>query len=171
MIVVLDIDGTLANNDHRAHLVDRKEDDARPKDWQAFLAPHLVAKDVVIEGAQRALEHFQKLNYKIMFLTGRNESLRETTAQWIFEKLGITVNDDTLLMRGAGNMMTAAAYKRESAQTIKSQSPMETFVFIDDDKYSWAGYSDIGIVLRAPQCWETIFPLNTEAEPVDVWRK
>ena len=171
MIIVLDIDGTLANNDHRAHHVDRAEDDARPKDWQAFLAPHLVAKDVVIEGAMKALEHFQLLKYKIMFLTGRNESLRDVTTQWIFEKLGIEVNDDTLLMRGTGNMMTAAAYKRESAQSLRSQFPVETFVFIDDDKYSWQGYADIGVVLKAPECWAVIFPSTTEAEPVDVWRK
>jgi predicted secreted acid phosphatase len=166
MVIVLDIDGTIANNDHRAHHVDGEK-----KDWATFLKPHLVAKDVLIEGAQRALEHFRKLNYRIIFLTGRNESLRETTTEWIQAQLGIEVNDDTLFMRGAGNMMTAAAYKRESAQNLKSQFPRETFVFIDDDKYSWQGYSDIGIVLRAPQCWETIFPLNTEAEPVDVWRK
>jgi len=171
MIIVFDIDGTVANNDHRAHHVDRAEGDARPKDWQQFLAPHLVAKDVLIEGTRRAVEHFQLLSYKIVFLTGRNENLREVTATWIFEKLGIDVTDDNLIMRGAGNMMTAAAYKRESAQVLRSQFPRETFVFIDDDKYSWAGYADIGLVLKAPECWDVIFPHNTEAEPVDVWRK
>ena len=171
MIIVLDIDGTLANNDHRAHLVDRKEDDKTPKNWVEFLKPHLVAKDVVIKGAMKALEHFQLLKYKILFLTGRHEGLRDVTTQWIFEKLGIEVNDDTLLMRGAGNMTTAASYKREQAQGLRSQFPAETFVFIDDDKYSWQGYADIGLVLRAPECWETIFPQTTEAEPVDVWRK
>ena len=166
MIVVLDIDGTIANNDHRAHHVDGEK-----KDWAAFLKPHLVAKDVLIEGAQRGLGHFQKLNYRIIFLTGRNESLRDTTTEWIQAQLGIDVDDDSLIMRGTGNMLTAAAYKRESAQNLKSRNPRETFLFIDDDKYSWAGYADIGVVLRAPQCWDTIFPLNTEAEPVDVWRK
>ena len=105
MIIVLDIDGTLANNDHRAHHVDREEGDKRPKDWNGFLKPHLVAEDVLIEGAQRAMEHFQLLNYKIMFLTGRNESIRAVTTEWIFKHLGITVDDDTLVMRGAGNMI------------------------------------------------------------------
>lgn len=171
MITVFDIDGTIANNDHRAHHVDREPGDDRPKDWQAFLQPHLVAKDTLIEGAQRAIQHFQTLGYKIIFLTGRNESLRDATAQWILEKLGIEVSDDTLLMRGTGNMMTAAHYKREAAQALKSQFPRETFVFIDDDKYSWAGYADVGLVLKAPECWDVIFPHNTEAEPVDVWRK
>jgi predicted secreted acid phosphatase len=166
MIVILDIDGTIANNDHRAHHVDGDK-----KDWTEFLKPHLVAKDVLIEGAQRAIEHFQLLNYKLMFLTARNESLRETTTLWIHEKLGVDVNDDSLIMRGAGNLMTAAAYKREQAQNLKSQYPTETFLFIDDDKYSWEGYADIGIVLRAPECWDTIFPTTTEVEPVDVWRK
>lgn len=171
MIIVLDIDGTIANNDHRAHHVDRADDDKRPKDWNEFLKPHLVAKDVLIEGVQRAMEHFQLLNYKIMFLTGRNDALREVTTRWIFEHLGIEVNEDRLVMRGVGNMMTAADYKRESAQNLKSRFPQETFLFIDDDKYSWAGYATVGLVLRAPECWDTIFPMTTEAEPVDIWRK
>lgn len=166
MIIVLDIDLTIANNDHRAHHVDGEK-----KDWDAFLAPHLVAKDVLVEGARRGIEHFQALNYQIMFLTGRNENLRDVTSQWLLTQLGIEVSDDSLLMRGAGNLMTAGAYKRESAQALKSRFPKETFVFIDDDKHSWAGYANIGIVLRAPQCWETIFPQNAEAEPVDIWRK
>lgn len=166
MIIVLDIDITIANNDHRAHHVDGEK-----KDWAAFLAPHLVAKDVLVEGAKRAIEHFQALNYKIIFLTGRNESLRDTTAEWLLKHLGIEVNDDSLLMRGAGNMMTAATYKRQSAQMLKSRYPAETFLFVDDDKFSWAAYAEIGLVLKAPECWETIFPHNAETEPVDIWRK
>lgn len=171
MIVVLDIDGTLANNDHRAHHVDRAEGDATPMDWVTFLKPHLVAKDVLVEGAQKGVEHFQHLGYKIMFLTARHESLREVTAQWLFEKLGIEAGEDELIMRGNGNMLTSGGFKREVAQGLKSQFPREPFIFIDDDKYTWAGFADIGLVLRAPQCWDVIFPTTTEAEPVNIWRK
>ncbi len=166
MIIVIDIDGTVANNDHRAHHVDTDK-----PNWEEFLKPHLVAKDTLVPGAKKALEHFEALRYKIVFLTGRNEGLRPTTAQWIQDHLGIEVNDDTLIMRNAGNMLRASEYKREQAQALKSENPMEQFLFIDDDKYSWASYSDIGVVLRAPECWDTIFPTTNEVEPADVWRK
>lgn len=171
MIVVLDIDGTLANNDHRAHHVDRAEGDARPKDWEGFLAPHLVAKDVLIEGAARAVQHFLDLKYRVLFLTGRNEGLRSVTTQWIKEKLDIDATDDTLTMRPPGNMMTATKYKREQIINIKQEFPKEPLLFIDDDKYMWPVYAEFGIVLRAPECWNVIFPVNAEVEPVDVWRK
>lgn len=166
MIIVIDIDGTVANNDHRAHHVDT----AKPN-WEAFLQPHLVAKDTLVPGAKKAIEHFQELRYKIVFLTGRNEGLRPTTSQWIQEHLGIEVNDDTLIMRNTGNMLKASEYKREQAQGLKSNNPVEQFLFIDDDKYSWRSYSDIGVVLRAPECWDSIFPTTDDVEPADVWRK
>lgn len=167
MIIVIDIDGTVANNDHRAHHVDNK-----PKpNWEAFMQPHLVAKDTLVPGAKKAIEHFQELRYKVIFLTARHEGLRATTTQWIQEHLGLEVNDDTLIMRNAGNMLKASEYKREQAQSLKTEHPMEQFVFIDDDKYTWASYSDIGLVLRAPECWDSIFPETKEIEPADVWRK
>lgn len=166
MLIVIDIDGTVANNDHRAHHLEKSK-----PDWAAFLQPHLVAKDTLVPGARKAIEKFQDLRYKIVFLTSRNESLRPTTAQWIQDNLGFEVNDDTLIMRNAGNMLKTSEYKREQAQALRSAHPTEQFLFIDDDKYSWASYSDIGVVLRAPECWDTIFPTTNEIEPADVWRK
>lgn len=166
MIIVIDIDGTVANNDHRAHHVDN------PKpNWEAFMQPHLVAKDTLVPGAKKAIEHFQELRYRVVFLTGRHEGLRPTTSAWIQDHLGVEVNDDTLIMRNAGNMLKASEYKREQAQALKTEFPMEQFLFIDDDKYSWKSYADIGVVLRAPECWDSIFPTTDEVEPSDVWRK
>lgn len=171
MIIVSDIDSTVANNDHRAHFVDRKEGDDTPKDWKGFLQPHLVEKDTIVEGAERGFEHFKRLGYKILFLTGRNEGLRDVTAKWIKDKFDLDVDDDTLLMRGIGNMLTPVHYKREQLQALKTQYPRETFIFLDDDKYMWSVYAEFGVVLRAPECWDVIFPHNTEVEPVDQWRK
>jgi hydroxymethylpyrimidine pyrophosphatase-like HAD family hydrolase len=166
MIVVIDIDGTVANNDHRAHHIETKK-----PDWEAFLQPHLVAKDTLVPGAKKAIEHMATMRYKVVFLTGRHEGLRPTTTQWIQDNLGVEVNDDTLIMRNAGNLLKASEYKREQAQALRTEHPMEQFLFIDDDKYSWGSYADIGVVLKAPECWDVIFPKTDEVEPADLWRR
>lgn len=171
MIVVLDIDGTIANNDHRSHYVERKEGDETPKDWESFLQPHLVAKDTVVEGVATSVKHFQRLGYRIVFLTGRNEGLRKTTDAWIKEHLELDITEEQLIMRAAGNMMKPTEYKREQLIQLKSDYPNESFVFVDDDKFMWNVYAEFGVVLRAPECWNVVFPHTTEEEPSNIWRK
>lgn len=170
-VLVLDIDGTIANNDHRAHYVDRKEGDNTPKDWEGFLQPHLVGKDVLVEGAKAAIEHFLRLDYSVVFVTGRREALRDTTMRWIKEQLDIDATDTTLLMRPSGNMLKATEVKREAILALRDTYRNQPMIFVDDDKYMWPVYAEFGLVLRAPQCWESMFPHNAEVEPVDIWRK
>jgi predicted secreted acid phosphatase len=171
VIVVLDIDGTIANNDHRAHYVDRKEGDPTPKDWDGFLQPHLVAKDTIVRGAAKAIEHFTRLGYRLVFLTGRREELRKTTAFWLKERFDLDVTDDQLIMRPVGNMMKPTEYKREQIVNLRGEFPKETFLFVDDDQFMWSVYAEFGIVLRAPECWDNIFPVSVEEEPSNIWRK
>ncbi|MBA2706988.1 MAG: hypothetical protein H0U59_04190 [Gemmatimonadaceae bacterium] len=171
MIIVSDIDRTIANHEHRAHHVDREPDDKRPKDWEAFLAPHLVAKDTLVEGARKTFAHFTTLNYRIVFLTGRNEGLRLTTTLWLKEHLELDITEDQLTMRPPGNMMSPLQYKREQVVSLKRDYPNESFLFLDDDKYLWSMYAEYGLVLKAPECWESMFPVHTEVEPTDIWRR
>lgn len=171
IIAVIDIDGTVANNDHRAHHVDRKEGDDRPKDWEAFLQPHLVAKDTVVEGARKAIDHMKQLGWRFIFLTGRREELRKTTDAWIKEHLEIDLTEDQLIMRPVGNMMKPTEYKGQQLQTLKSENPGASFVFFDDDKFMWKIYAEYGLVLQAPECWNVVFPHTTEEEPSNIWRK
>lgn len=171
MIIVLDIDQTVADNHHRAHYVDREEGDKTPRDWEGFLQAHLVAKDTVVEGADEALKHFARLGYRLVFVTGRREELRKTTTFWLKEKFDIDVDDDSLLMRPAGNMMKPTEYKREQITALKTEFPNETFLFVDDDIFMGPVYAEFGIVLKAPECWNVIFPSTKEQEPSNQWRK
>jgi len=91
-IVIFDIDGTLANSDHRVHHV-RKEKGEK-KNWSAFFAeakndkPH---KHVV------TLNHFYAENgYTVVLCTGRPANLRMDTREWL-GKHGVVYNH--LLMR------------------------------------------------------------------------
>ena len=165
MVVVLDIDGTLANNDHRSHHVDCDN-----PNWDAFLAPDLVGKDIPFSGAIRAIKHFQALKYKLIFLTGRNEALRDTTMRWLLEHFELDVQESELYMRPLGNMLKPSEYKREQVLAIK-QDYGSDLVFIDDDKYLHAVYAEFGIALHAPECWVTMFPDHGELETETHWRK
>lgn len=165
MPIVIDIDGTLANNDHRSHFIEKQE----PADWTSFLRADLVAKDVPIEKTKRALQKLVELKSTIVFLTGRNEGLREVTKQWLFEHYDLDVKDEQLIMRPVGNMLNATQFKGEKIPEILRDFGSEA-VFIDDDKYMHAVYERFGIALKAPECWDVMFP-EFKLDPESYWRK
>jgi len=160
MFVVLDLDGTVADASHRAHYLEQT-----PKDWEAFFRPDLVIKDPVINGVTRVLTHFQDLKYDFVILTGRNESLRDTTTRWILENLNIEIPDTHLLMRPHGNMLNAAEYKKEQLLNFKQglENRDNGFLIIEDDAEACVALKDFGTVLHAPACWDLLFPVYKPA--------
>lgn len=157
MFVILDLDKTLADNSHRAHFVEKE-----PMNWDAFLSPGLVAQDTVVPGVERVLEKFAELKLDLVVLTGRTEDLRDTTMRWLLEKLGISLVDDHLLMRSSGNMLTDAEYKREQLLNFKQgiEDKSTPFLIIDDDSQATEMLSAYGVVLKAPECWNILFPAD-----------
>ena len=167
-ILVLDIDGTLANNDHRAHHVDREEGDDRPKDWVSFLSPSLVALDTVIEGAVPAVRHFERLGFHVVFLTGRDEKLREVTTAWIERHIGIKASTDELFMRPDGCLDKAPAFKNAQLDIFKGSAPDALFVVVDDEEHLWCNHA---LMLRAPGCWSSLFQPAKDDSHLSAWRK
>jgi hypothetical protein len=73
-VVISDIDGSLANIDHRVHL-------AQAGDWESF---HYFAKDdKVCEGARSMLTLFAKYGYEIVIITGRPLKWKGETELWL----------------------------------------------------------------------------------------
>jgi predicted secreted acid phosphatase len=164
MFVVLDLDKTLANTEHRIHHTEKT-----PKDWDAFLDPGLVIKDKVIAGAERVLTHFEDLRYTFVILTERHEGLRDTTMRWMQENLNINVPDTHLLMRPIGNMLNAAEFKREQLLNFRQglENKDTDFLIIDDDAAVAIALKDLGVVLKAPECWKFLFPIPEPVENQD----
>jgi hypothetical protein len=154
--VIIDIDGTVANNKHRAHYVEGKQ-----KDWDTFLRPDLVLKDTLIPGCARAIEKFQELKYEVVFVTGRHDPLRDATSRWLHEVLGYDATDSNLIMRSPGNMLNASEYKREQVMALKRERFVtgRGFLFLDDDPKALMMYAEYGIALKAPECWDLLFPV------------
>lgn len=79
--VVCDIDGVLADPEHRLHYLDQT-----PKDWDGFFA---AAKDdeprqVEIE-ILRLFATSTTFKYGICLLTGRSDQIEEVTTDWLLE--------------------------------------------------------------------------------------
>jgi len=168
MYAIIDIDGTLADNTHRSHFLEKEL-----KDWEGFLCPNRVAKDTVIPGAKRGLEQLRQLNTDLIFLTGRNEMLRDTTSVWLSQNFDIVVPEEWLLMRPVGNLLKPSEYKCAHIQNLVQTLQCDRgFLFIDDDPYMWPIYAQYGLVLKAPDCWTTLFPESPEDLPRETnWRK
>lgn len=92
MQVIFDIDGTLANIDHRRHWVTSK-----PKNWPAFSAA--MANDVPNTDVVWMLKSFYTSGATILVASGRNEDDRITTVTWLDNVAGIKGMYAKLYMR------------------------------------------------------------------------
>jgi len=77
-IVIVDIDGTLADGTHREHFI-RKT----PKDWKNYLGG--TSEDVPILHVFRWVQELSK-DHTIVIATGRMEERRQPTLEW-FERV------------------------------------------------------------------------------------
>lgn len=75
---IFDIDGTIANIDHRLHHITGKT-----KDWSAFYS--LCAEDQPIPHMIELAHHLERLA-PVLFVTGRSEECREATATWLHDQ-------------------------------------------------------------------------------------
>lgn len=91
-IVLVDLDGTLADGEHRLHHIRQI-----PRDWDGFYAechldtPHQEVIDLV---------NAMSAQYVIIILTARREETREVTEQWL-EVHEVTYN--AMIMRPEGH--------------------------------------------------------------------
>lgn len=74
-IVICDIDGTIANNDHRQHFLEGK------KDWDGFFSD--LINDKPIHQVIKKVIDLESQGNKIVFLTGRPERYSESTEKWL----------------------------------------------------------------------------------------
>ena len=133
MLLVLDIDGTIGDLSHREHMIDGIEEPTCEQ-WDAFLAPELVAEDIPLKPA--ALHYDEATGYfdQVIFLTSRPEYLRETTAAWLKKHFKVDVTEDTLFMRPDGDLRTSAALKKEALDgPITDLYGHTAWVLVDDE--------------------------------------
>ena len=124
-IIVCDLDGTLANCEHRVHHVQNK-----PKNWDAFYAG--VRGDTVNGPVLHVLDKFMSYEgaiYNIIFCSGRPERCRADTEAWIEEMCNL--NDFILLMREDGDYRDDYIVKQE---ILDQHIPKDRVLFVLDDR-------------------------------------
>ena len=117
---LFDLDGTLANGDHRVHLIR----DKTPKDWPAYFA-------ACVDDAP--IPHMIKLAWRlgslvdILIVTGRSDEVRAETMAWLHKHLGTWVLEQDVLMRKAG-------IKIEMLAVIRARGFEPIMAFEDRDR-------------------------------------
>lgn len=122
--VIVDIDGTLADVEHRVHHV-RKE----KKDWKSF--NESMDQDRLNHWCAKLILAMKSQGFDILFVTGRDENYRLKTQAWMKQH---QINYDKLFMRAAVDFRSDAEVKKEIyEQEIKGQWEV---VFVVDDRAS-----------------------------------
>lgn len=109
MLVVFDIDGTLANIEHRLDYVRSK-----PKNWRAFEAG--IPNDKVNEPVAKVFHALHNGENTLIFASGRNESSRGATVDWL--ELNGMGNYERLYMRSADDFRSDDVVKQEILDKI-----------------------------------------------------
>lgn len=119
-LVVVDIDGVVADVSHRLHLLDR-----RPRDWDQFFAAS--ADDPPLpEGV--ALVTGLPPGHALCWLTGRPERNRAITEQWLARH---GMPDRPLLMRADPDRRPARQAKRDHLRALRRTHRVA--LVVDDD--------------------------------------
>lgn len=121
---IVDIDGTIANNEHRIHYLTNGH-----KDWDNW---HKNAhKDEPILEIIELLDMAVDIGIKIVLCTGRDEKCRQDTIDWL-EVWDIPYDD--LFMRPKGDRRDDDIVKFELLQKILDKGYEPVLVFDDRDR-------------------------------------
>jgi hypothetical protein len=117
--VIVDIDGVLANGDHRQHLV-------RAKRWAEFFdAAHQDAPIAETAVLLRLLD----ADLIVVLLTGRPVRTREATVTWLAQH---GYRWDLLVMKEDGDLRRSTLSKREAVVLLR-QAGMTPVLALDDE--------------------------------------
>lgn len=120
--VIFDLDGTLANCQHRLHHVS-----GHKKHWDAFFEG--IPDDPPVYGVVSVLRAMARDN-NIVLTTGRPEKCREMTEEWLNKHV---VPYDVLYMRADGDLRPDNITKAQIYEGIK-QDGYDVYLAIDDRK-------------------------------------
>ena len=141
-VIILDIDGTVSNCDHR-------QEHAQAGNWEGFHALcHLDAPYLDVVAIIQALSQF---GYAVFGLTGRNEKNRRTTLDWLIAN---NIIIDELLMRPDNDFTKDIDLKirlLEERFGSKEQVLAQVQCVFDDRDRVVAGLRDYGLTVFQPR--------------------
>lgn len=184
LVLIVDIDTTIANNNKRAELLQKHcvvcggpktheqhsicptcmvetDDKISQESWDTFLRPDLMALDTPVEKGVTALKRFRQHDVEFHFITGRNEGLREVTEEWLTKHVDWKREREELIMRSFAEGNTRASTYKENAlkRLIEKRNLHDcSFIFFEDDPWVFKMYSKYGICVKCPEAWDYFCP-------------
>lgn len=122
--IIVDIDGTLADVEHRVHHVQ-----AKAKNWRAF--NDAMDMDELNIWCAKLIDAMKAQSFDILFVTGRDEDYRDKTETWL--KI-YNINYDKLFMRASIDFRPDHEVKKEIY--LKEIKQKWEVVFVVDDRLS-----------------------------------
>lgn len=129
-VVIFDIDGTLADAEHRRHHLDKT-----PKDWDSFFAE--CHADAGIPQVLQLVSLFYALKH-VVFFTGRSTEHLDMTVTWLSKHTGLAerVIRERLYMREAGDRREDSVVKREMLYRFLVNNQDAQIWGVFDDRHS-----------------------------------
>jgi len=182
---VFDIDTTIADNTHRAELVTRlcvvcltpkahahrspcttcnmdTRSHTSQEDWDKFFDPELMILDTPIVKAQEYISMLRARGSHINFVTGRTETSREVTKEWLTKHFNYEEPDLLILRPVSEEGLNASTYKERALSRLAEQRgydlAKDTFIFYEDDSHVFQMYQKHGIVIQCPEAWDFLMP-------------
>lgn len=140
--ILCDIDGTIANDDHRVHLIRNRVDPL----WHLYheASIHDPPFQEVVD-----LINYLGREHSIAFLTGRPEQYREITQDWLNSQMEF-LSPYELYMRPTGSQDRAHNIKRQIIE--KYFQPLhKIWLALDDHKPIVDMYRSLGILCLQPK--------------------
>lgn len=125
--IIVDLDGTIANIEHRLHFIKQ----AKPKDWIGFFeacsedSPEAKVIDFI---KNICLREKSELSLNVYIMSGRSEIVRQKTEEWLEKHFPIP---HALYMRVANDFRKDDIIKSEMAEKA-NLTPKNTLCVIDD---------------------------------------
>ena len=124
-VIIFDVDGTIANVEHRRHFVNQK-----PADWKSFRAE--TVNDTPVEHVCDIAKRFIAQGDEVAFFSARNESEREVTEKQISEWIGD--GHKGLFLRPDGDFRPDEEFKSDLADKFEELGGKIDLVFDDRNK-------------------------------------
>lgn len=142
----VDIDGTLANCDHRLHHVSGGR-----KQWNAFFAD--MVSDTLYEETHEVMQALQKAGHTAIIVSARPDNYREITERWLADH---NVRYTKLYMRKAEDFRKDSIVKKEILDQITAEWG-KPWLAIDDRDQVCKMWKDNGVfVMRVNEREEAV---------------
>lgn len=125
-VILVDVDGTLANSLHREHYLETK-----PKNWSAYYENAL--EDPVYEDIIWLVKLLKKCGNTILIVTARSEDRRDITTKWLNEKAGLSGVYDKIYMRDIDDYRDDDVCKKDMLDAIRKDG-YDPYLVFDDRK-------------------------------------